>query len=102
MKPVLKSAQEEVLSRYQSCTREELIAELDKALAKVPPEYLESARFELDTEDDYDIERPVLYINYTRPENEKEIEERERAAAQQLKWQRKQYEALKKQFEEKK
>jgi hypothetical protein len=72
-------ANDEVLGRYDSRTRDEMVAMLDESIAALPEACRASSRFKIDIETyAYDSgEYPKLFIEYERPETDEEQAKRE-------------------------
>lgn len=91
---------EQVLSRYTSLNRDEMIVMMDEALENLTPEERETARFEID-EYSYPYDSNVyfaLFVKWKRLEtNEEEQKRKDSAAARELA-ELENYKRLKKKF----
>lgn len=82
----LKEERDDVISRYDQYTRDELIAELDLKINALPEELRASVRFEVDMDHSpYDpSEYPRLFMTWKRPETDREMNARIKRAKQLL------------------
>lgn len=74
----------DILSRYTSYSRDELVKELDLQISILPEDERASVRFEVDTDSQpYDSsEYPKLFMTWERQETDKEMEQRYMLAEQ--------------------
>lgn len=105
---ILVAAMREVAGRYDSFTRDELVASLDRAILELDEALRASVTFEVDSESEPygNGEYPKLYIKWRRPETDEEMNRRlahqKQYAEMRVEHERREYERLQKIYGEKK
>lgn len=91
--------------KYEPDSVGDVIDWLTKLLASIPAEHQASARFEVESYSEYDSDKAVVRVTYTRPETDEELaeriaEEKERRQRNEAQ-ERRQLDALKAKYEAK-
>lgn len=98
--------EEMVFNEYSSYSREKVIEMMDEALKKLTPEEAKTASFNVQSVAEYsDISNGEFFIRYIWIENDEEykkrLEQQQRATLLREKYEKEQYEILRKKFGDK-